>query len=75
MATISQLKKAIKKVEFSRDIQKKIGKILIKAKGGLKEEDKKELLAVIRADMARDLMEAEGCRIVLKKINKLLSNV
>lgn len=73
MNKFAQLKKAIKEVEFSDDAEKKIGKILKKAKGGLKEKDKEELLATIRADIARDSIEAEGCRIFLGEINKLLA--
>lgn len=73
--TISQLKKAVDKIEFSPDSKKKINNILTGAKkaGGLSESAKEELLNEIGLDADRDLMEAKGCDIVLKGINKIIS--
>lgn len=73
--TISQLKKAVSKIEFSPDTKKKINNILAGAKkaGGLSEATKEELLSEIEFDANRDLMEAKGCDIVLKEINKIIS--
>lgn len=72
--TISQLKKAVSKVEFSPDAKKKINNILADAKkaGGFSETSKEELLKEIELDANRDLMEAKGCGIALKEINKII---
>jgi len=74
MDIFSQIKKGIKKAEFSKDAKEKIDSILSSAqkKGGFSEAEKEELLSVIQTDAMQDLAEAEGCRIVLQETNKIL---
>ena len=82
---ITQLQNLVSETEFSDRVQDKVKELSVKARlrkeSGKKEEDclteeeKNELIGLVKADMILDGVEIEGCKTYLAEIDKLLSGL